>query len=497
MLQWPKPPPPLNVKAKFADDLQRALDTLPAGDIVVMLGDFNAQIGRRESEDDVWQEVRGLHGIDTCNEAGKQLLELCAINNLTIMNTWFKKKQIRLGTWIHPATTQAHMIDFVMMKRDQRQLCTDVRVYRSASYWTDHYLVKGKLMLSFSRKQRNSVTCVPLAVHLLRSQEVRDRYQQSLEEHLLQHPCDLEESVEEQWQALKDGIMTTADASVGHARKKQPDWFIDATDILTPLLDDKAKARQKYLQVQSSSARSEFRLCQRLVKRAVDEAKEAWISKVIGDAEHNRDGKLRWDCIKKLQTAFHGRRPARSVRLQKQDSNLTTGPEELKPLWHKHFSKVLNVTSQCNQQLINEMPSWETMQGLDDSLLLMSWEKVKWGKAGGRTGILPELILCGGPELQHRLLKLMKEVWKVGYVVQDWKDAEIVPIPKKGDLRNCDNWRGINLLDVVGKLFGRILQDRLQLIAEKVLPESQCGFRKGRGCVDMIFTARQLFEQRT
>jgi len=35
----------------------------------------------------------------------------------------------------------------------------------------------------------------------------------------------------------------------------------------------------------------------------------------------------------------------------------------------------------------------------------------------------------------------------------------------------------------------------LQLIAEKVLPESQCGFRKGRGCVDMIFTARQLFER--
>ena len=52
-----------------------------------------------------------------------------------------------------------------------------------------------------------------------------------------------------------------------------------------------------------------------------------------------------------------------------------------------------------------------------------------------------------------------------------------------------------NLLDVVGKLFGRILQDRLQLIAKKVLPECQCGFHKGRGCVDMIFTVRQLFEK--
>ena len=50
-------------------------------------------------------------------------------------------------------------------------------------------------------------------------------------------------------------------------------------------------------------------------------------------------------------------------------------------------------------------------------------------------------------------------------------------------------------MGVVGKLFGRILQDRLQLIAERVLSESQCGFCKGRGCVDIIFTARQLFEK--
>ena len=52
-------------------------------------------------------------------------------------------------------------------------------------------------------------------------------------------------------------------------------------------------------------------------------------------------------------------------------------------------------------------------------------------------------------------------------MVQDWKDAEIVPIPKKVDLRSCDNWRGISLLDMVGKLVGRTLQDRLQSIAEK------------------------------
>ena len=43
----------------------------------------------------------------------------------------------------------------------------------------------------------------------------------------------------------------------------------------------------------------------------------------------------------------------------------------------------------------------------------------------------------------------------------------------------------ITLLDVVGKVVERLLQDRLQLVAEMVLPEFHCGFQKGRGCIDM------------
>ena len=108
---------------------------------------------------------------------------------------------------------------------------------------------------------------------------------------------------------------------------------------------------------------------------------------------------------------------------------------------------------------------------------------------------VPELLIYGGPELQDRLLQLMIDMWKGGKAVKDWQDAEIIPIPKKGDLKRCDNWRGISLLDVAGKVFARILQDRLLIVAGKVLPETQCGFRKGRGCIDMIFAARQLIEK--
>ena len=51
------------------------------------------------------------------------------------------------------------------------------------------------------------------------------------------------------------------------------------------------------------------------------------------------------------------------------------------------------------------------------------------------------------------------------------------------------------MLDVVGKVAARVLQGRLQLLAEDLLPESQCGFRKERSCTDMIFLIRQLLEK--
>ena len=93
------------------------------------------------------------------------------------------------------------------------------------------------------------------------------------------------------------------------------------------------------------------------------------------------------------------------------------------------------------------------------------------------------------------LTDFVHAVWKEHKVPQAWKNAILIPIPKKGNLHLCDNWRGIALLDVVGKLVGRIVQDRLQKLAEVELPESQCGFQRGCGCTDMMFMVCQLFEK--
>ncbi|BHF75373.1 hypothetical protein SprV_0501846900 [Sparganum proliferum] len=95
------------------------------------------------------------------------------------------------------------------------------------------------------------------------------------------------------------------------------------------------------------------------------------------------------------------------------------------------------------------------------------------------------------------LTTLFQEMWRQGEVPQDFKDATIVRLYKrKGNRQICNNHRGISLLNIAGKIFARILLNRLNNHLEQgLLLESQCGFRRHRGTTDMIFAARQLQEK--
>ena len=269
---------------------------------------------------------------------------------------------------------------------------------------------------------------------------------------------------------------------------------------MVPLIEAKNRAHQEALQSNTTADRKKFRRHQRLVKRAVDKAKEEWICRVAKEAEVAvKDGRIRWERVRRLQQTHMGRRTIKPRSVWKEDGMLTQGSEDLAKRSSQHFQKVLNIPSEYREQVIDDIPLLPPLLELDSpptgEELTEALFKLKNRKAGGKSGIIPELIHCGGCDLEDRILKIMEQMWEDGCVVDDWKNAVVVPIPKKGDLRRCDNWRGISPLDVVGKVMARIVKERLEQIVERVLPESQSEFRKDRGCVDMIFVARQIMEK--
>ena len=82
------------------------------------------------------------------------------------------------------------------------------------------------------------------------------------------------------------------------------------------------------------------------------------------------------------------------------------------------------------------------------------------------------------------------------HVPQAWNDASIVTIYEKEDRTECDNYRGISLLSAAGKIFSRMLLNRLSShITPGVVQETQCGVRSNRSTVDVIFCLRQIQEK--
>ena len=80
--------------------------------------------------------------------------------------------------------------------------------------------------------------------------------------------------------------------------------------------------------------------------------------------------------------------------------------------------------------------------------------------------------------------------WK-DVVLEDWRSAVIVKLYKgKGESNDCKNYRGITLLSVAGKIYARVLVDRVRRVTWGLIDDEQVSFRAGRGCVYQIFTLK-------
>ena len=79
------------------------------------------------------------------------------------------------------------------------------------------------------------------------------------------------------------------------------------------------------------------------------------------------------------------------------------------------------------------------------------------------------------------LHSICQQIWKTQQWPQDWKRSVFIPIPKKGNAKECSNYHTIALFSHASKAMLKILQARLQQYVNRELPDVQAGFRKGRG----------------
>lgn len=315
-------------------------------------------------------------------------------------------------------------------------------------------------------------------------------------------PSSQSSSVEDHWEHLRDALVGAGQDHLGRPRRSQPDWFLDSQDVIAPLLQERRECYNKWVKTGCPTAHACFKAARSTARSEIRRAKNQWMARVAAQAELGRKtfhGKSVWTSIRTLQRNHQGLVPLRTPIVRDEQGVICSSAVEQRQRWCRHFENVLNVESDFRASVFATLPTYPVLDGLDEEPTLtelqLAVKCMRNNKAAGESGILAEMVKYAGVQVHASLLALVHKVWQTGSVPQAWKDAELVPIPKKGDLSQCDNWRGIALLEVVGKIVGRLIQNRLQEFAEEVLPESQCGFRHGRSCTDQIFSLLQIMEK--
>ena len=111
-------------------------------------------------------------------------------------------------------------------------------------------------------------------------------------------------------------------------------------------------------------------------------------------------------------------------------------------------------------------------------------------KASGDNGTPADLFQILKDDTVKVLHSLCQHIWKIQQGPQDWKRSVFIPIPKKGNAKECSNYRTIALISHASKVMLKILQARLQQYVNREIPDVQAGFREGRGIRDQIANIR-------
>ena len=122
-------------------------------------------------------------------------------------------------------------------------------------------------------------------------------------------------------------------------------------------------------------------------------------------------------------------------------------------------------------------------------------DRLKNGKSSGIDAVTAEMLKCSENDAVKQLHSFFNSMWKDQCVPEEWKKSLILKALKKGDLTECDKYRGISLLSIPSKILCRVLIDKVKSGVDAMIRQEQAGFRSGRGTSEQIFALRDILEQ--
>lgn len=473
---------------------------------VVVTGDFNIRVGKRDDSLSEDLNIPIRNSCDTKFKNGNLILDLCRSYNLVITNGRLMGDLNGSYTSYQPAGNS--VVDYVIVSSELffqfRTLTVGNKLFIS-----DHSSLKSSFVCKYNTNDddaNNLEGTIPLPnywkcnsenmlkfANMFKSDDIDNNV-----EELLKNMSD-QEINDELINNMTNGITSTFQNVASKTlvktrnhkkRKKNKFWFnTNCRDLRKELLKigrhmkkdpNDINIRQTYF--------INLKRYKYSIRKAKSEMKENLTDK-MNDA-FKKDSKSFWSLVK---------------RLKSQDSKDKTNPIDIAS-WVKHFTKLnnphqKNATDDLVKEIVKEISEENYFSKLDYVISqdeVMSIIKIlKNGKSPGIDGITYEMIKSASPKMVKLITKLFNNILCYSIFPTQWKEGYIVPIPKQGDKYDPDNYRGLTLSSCLCKLFCKVINRRItnHLIENNILAKNQLGFVKGKRTSDHIFTVKAIIDK--
>ena len=295
---------------------------------------------------------------------------------------------------------------------------------------------------------------------------------------------------------IHSAFLNASEDVLGYRRRERKEWISDNT---WQIIEERKAAKQSMLSgtaQQRTQASETYQEKNKEVKKSVRKDKRDYTDSLAREAQtaaEKGDTRTVYKITKQLTGGFINK----TTVVKDKNGNVLMKEEDQLERWAEHYKEILNrpdpeVDAEIEDMGFTiEMNCGRITQGEIEKAI----RRTKGNRAPGKDRVSADMLKADPAASAGALKELFNKVWEDEKVPEAWQKGIIVKLPKKGDLSVCGNWRGINLLSVPGKLFCRVLLQRMRQAIERTLREEKAGFRSGRGCTDQIFVLRTIVEQ--
>ncbi|PIK41764.1 endonuclease-reverse transcriptase [Apostichopus japonicus] len=438
----------------------------------------------------------GKHGTGVINNNGERLVDFCGLNHFVITGTLFPHKEIHKNTWTSDKRTN-NQIDHVLINKKYRSSVRDTRVMRGADAASDYQLVRTQIKLKLKKQDKKANPRMKYDVSKLQNPAIKNQFSVELKDKfaVLEAVSD-DVDIEAKWDNFYNAFNQSAKEVLGTRKRKQKPWI--------GVESWKKVEERKHIKMKIENAKSirikqqlqaEYKAKDKEVKSSMRSDKRKWVDSLAGDAQRAAEnGQMK--TLYELTKTICNEKPRHATGVKDKQGNIITDEEGKRTRWKAHFEEILNRDFPTNPvvKISDDIPELETIDTtpVTKAEVKNAIKKLKNGKAGGVDLLTPELLKADIDTTANKLHSIICDIWDQEKIPKDWKKGLIVKLPKKGDLNECANWRGITLLPIASKILGRIVIDRIKIGIDKKLRPEQAGFRQGKSTTEQIFILRNI-----